>query len=560
MTVESALTTEDITALAARCYRSHPEFCRVFLADWFPSKMPWVHRGIIALIRRTTDFLLDFGFEEWQEETAEWTPKDLDKIITNFLDEETGKPIFELHVDPDGTVRITINACNSVVIVMPRGFAKTTLLNSITLSEICYHETDFFLYLSEAADHAERQLETVKGELESNEMLRLVFGDKQPPRQSSKKWASNYIETTDGTQMAAIGTGGKVRGFAKRGKRPKVLLFDDLQDQDSVESDSQRAKDNRWFWRAARPAKRKGGRDIILGTLLHKEAILNKAIANRQFTGVRFGAVDRQGDPLWAYMKDHAQLEDDKLAAAEAGELPGWYMEFMSEFKDDEAKMFPESKMVYIHKGLENFVAVGQALDPAISKSKKAAEAAMAVVGIDREGRKHVLDYHGQRGMDPYDMLEKFFDHHFKWIAHLPPETQKHGVEAVQFQAALLPILRTMMVEKSKTHGPKAYFEVLPIYHGQTQKEARIKGICKPLLWSGHLTFDQRWGKLHTQFVDFPGELVDGPDVVAMAIALLDPYVMLGLGENDNQVQAQLEADTAPPLHLVVGGNFRHAP
>lgn len=558
-----ALTQADLEALSQRCYRSPVEFCRIFLPDWFPTFMPWVHRGICALYTGRTEFLLDFGREVWRDGEGEWTLKGLEKILTNFLDEETKAPIFELVVHEDGTAEVLIHAKSSICIMMPRGSSKTTLVNALNLRALLYKDEDFFLYVSESGPHAARQLGTVKGELEgmdgipNNELIALVFGEHQPPRQSPLKWSENFIETLKGVMVGAVGAGGQVRGFGKRGKRPGLIVFDDLQDEEAVESDTQRTKDSYWFFNAARPAKKKGGRDIIIGTLLHDEAILNKCVRHPEFTAVRFGAIDRQGDALMEWYMTLEEVEAKKLAAAQMGELAGFYREYMSEIRGEETQMFPESKLVYVTKGLDNFVAIAQACDPAISESAKAAMAAFAMVGIEKNGHKHVLDFHGQKGMDPFDIIEKIFEFYFRWQKHLPPENRKVGIEAIAFQRALIPIMRTFQVEKSRTYGTDAYFEILPIFHGKVAKATRIKGILKPLIWAGQLSFQQRWGSLHTQFTDFPGTLVDGPDVVAMATALLDPYVLLGLGADGEK---QLVEDKAPPLHVVVGGNFRSAP
>lgn len=514
------------------------------------------------MLKGRADFLLDFGHEVWRDAECDWTPVQLEKILTNFINEHTGEPIFRLE-QSNGRFTISMEISNSVCIIMPRGSSKTTLINADNLHEALYHDEDFFLYVSDTADHANRQLETVTGELDEfegvpgNELINLVFGRKKPPRNSNLKWSEGYKETIDGVMFGAVGTGGQIRGFGKRAKRPGKITFDDLQDETSVESETQRAKDSRWFFRAARPAKKKGGRDIILGTLLHSDAILNKCIKSREFTPVRFGVIDRQGEALWSWWMDLDAIEEAKLAAAENGELAGWYMEYMSEFFDDGAKMFPESKLVYLAKSLENFVAVSMALDPAISEQRKSAMAAFAVSGIEKNGHKHILDFYGKVGMDPDAQIDKFFELHFKWFTSFSPDNQKHGIEAIAFQRALIPMVRTRQVIESRTHGTSAYFEVTPIFHGKVGKITRIKGIMKPLIWAGQVTFQERWGKLHTQFTDFPGELLDGPDVCAMAIALLDPFVMLNLGEDGLN---DLAKDTAPPLLQVVGGDFRSAP
>lgn len=562
-----ALTPEEKEQLAQKMWRSHSEFCRITLADWFPRKMPWVHRGIAALIEQKTDWLLDFGKEEWRDETAEWTPADLQKILTNFIDEKTGEPIFKLEFDEAGVPSITITAKDNVGIIMPRGFSKTTLLNSITLKKILFKDEDFVLYLSESGPHAERQLMTVRDEVADNDgdpqnpLIFELFGKIKPDRQSPKKWTEKYIETETGVMIGAVGAGGQVRGFSKNAKRPGILLFDDLEDEETVESDEQRKKTNKWFWSAALPAKRKhGGRAFILGTLLHNDALLTKVVKSLEFTVVRFGAIDRQNEALWEYMMNLEEIEAKKQNAAAVGELAGFYFEYMSQAHDDEARMFPESKLVYVLKGDDVFVGKALAHDPAISQNLKRADfAAFAVTGIEAGGHKHVIDYYGQKGMSPDDAVDKFFELHFKHMMRLPPENCKHGIEAIAYQRALISLVTGQMFQKSRQFGPRAYFEITPIFHGQVAKLARIKGILKPLFASGWMTLEGpgtpqgMFVDLHSMFVDFPGAKLDGPDVVAMSTRLLDPFAALGLGDEGIQ---DLEKDTAPPLSVVLGGRW----
>ncbi|KKL46798.1 hypothetical protein LCGC14_2341930, partial [marine sediment metagenome] len=65
--MKKALTKEEILALMEKASLDPVFFCRTFLAHWFPKPVPWVHRGILAILLRRVDFLLDYG--------------DLDKII-----------------------------------------------------------------------------------------------------------------------------------------------------------------------------------------------------------------------------------------------------------------------------------------------------------------------------------------------------------------------------------------------------------------------------------------------------------------------------------------------
>lgn len=546
--------------LAARCWRSPSEFCRIVLPHWFPTKMPWVHRGVLAMMTGHTEFLLDFGPEEWSDGAEEWTTRDLEKVLLNFIDEQTGHPIFDIS-EVDGKLHVGMTLREHCAFILPRGFSKTTLVNAMNLRDALYQAEDFFLYVSESAPHAERQLGTMKFELEDNEglpnnpVVTHLFGLHKPPRQSSLKWTENYIETLKGIMVGAVGRGGQIRGFGKRAKRPGKIVFDDIEDEDSVASDTQRKKDSGWFFNSATPAKRRGGHLFAIGTLLHTDAILNKLMSSPEWTCVRFGAIDRQGEALWPFMMTLEGIERKKIAAAAVGETPGFFMEYMSEYRTDEARIFPLAKLIYCHKGLECFVGVALALDPAISEAGTADFCAFGVVGIEAGGHKHTIDYFGARGMGADEQIDKFFELHYAWLSHLPLDRQLHGIESIAFQRALIGLVRGRQFLESRKHGDKAYFEVLPIFHGKIAKITRVQGVLRPLIWAGHFSFEHRWAELETMFTDWPSGKKDGPDVLAMATMLLDPFAALNIGDD----MGDLIRDRAPPLSQVVG-NFRAAP
>lgn len=562
---DSQISPEELEALRARTWRSPVEFARIFLPEWFPSKMPWVHRGLLALITGKTEFLLDFGTEVWQLETASWTMKDLEKVLTNFITEE-GDRLFHLDMDGDRPeIKIAFSK-RKHAFIMPRGYSKTTLMNLANLVGICYKVEDFFMYISETVGHASEQLSTIKKELEENDLLRLVFGDLVAPRQASNKWTEILIEPTNGTRVAVVGRGGQVRGKNKGAKRPARLIFDDLQDEESVDSEEQLKKDSRWFFRSATPALRKGGQVFVIGTLLAGESvptILNKLLSNREYACVRFSGIDRQGEALWANQFGNGytleQLEEMRQIAIEMGELEGYYLEYESRHVSDDAKTFPRSKMIRVSKELSRFVSISLVVDPAIGTKKTSDFCAFAVIGIEAGGTKHVIHTEGKKAMPFEDQVDKFFELHFRYLAHLPPEFQRHGVESIAYQKALHSTIKTQQFVRSREtieHGPfagqiagtRAYFEVEPIMHGKTGKDQRIKGILKPLYHAGNITFERVFPELESQLFDYPTGKDDFPDVLAMAVKQLDPFAALGAGD-----EADLAKDTAEPLDAMFG-------
>lgn len=581
------LTKEEVTALAARCYRSRVEFARVFLPTWFPTKMPWVHRGIIALRTGRTDFLLDFGEELWPEDilkgtVSHWTPSDLVKIVTNFVvvvteakldskgrvvEPEVTRPIFELDYDDDtGEIRDVriISPSLLTAIMMPRGFSKTTLENMLNLSDAVFEDEKFILYVSQTSTHSELQLATIRLQLETNDLLRAVFGNKVPERNDSNKWTDGLLELNNGVRIAALGRGGQIRGISKDAIRPSRIVIDDLQDEEGVRVEGQRQKDSDWFFRSLLPARKMFGTDIskvdFIGTLLHPEAVLPAVMADPDWQAVKFGAIDRQGEALWEYAFSLEKLAKERESYARQGKLDAFDYEYMSHLPRNDGAAFPLDRVTYVIRPDEWFEAVALVGDPAISENPKADFSSFAVVGMGKVGKIHIIDFYAEVGMDVNEQAEKFFELHFAHLANRDPTTVKHGIEAIAYQRALITTITTMQHEKSKTWGPRAYFEVIPILHGKQAKVARVQGILSPRTKAGHVSFQRHFPILETQLKDWPLGKKDGPDAVAMAIQLLDPYASLASNDDEESTDNLPGVGKLPPLTSQFRRQFARAP
>lgn len=556
------LTKQEIEELAARCWRSPVEYCRVFHPTWFPSKMPWVHRGLAALRTGLTDFLLDFGPEVWPEGVESWTPTDLVKLVTNFVVEvkpaikkegvviqpAVVEPIFVLDYDADGSIHgIRLNAVKkNTVFMLPRGYSKTTLINALNERDLNYGAEPFILYISETEGHADNQVMTVRRQLEENQLLRLVFGNQVPDRNSSLKWTDSEIELLNGTRLASLGTGGQVRGTSKDAQRPTLIVVDDFQDAEQCRnSETQRGKDLRWFVQVLMPARQlfgmKTSRMCMIGTMPHPEAVIAILMKDPDWTPVRFGALDRQNDPLWAYALDIEKLAKLRKSYEDKGMLDAFDYEYMSAVPINDGVAIPVDKIrVNIIRPSNWFVAKCVVADPAISENPKADFFSLACLGMSHNGDFNLIDFYMEVGVEFDEQSEKFFDMHFAHCLDLPPEQVKHGVESIAYQRALKSSIEDKQHRKSKTWGNRAFFEVTPIIHGRHEgsKIMRVQGILAPRIKSGHMEFSQPFPRLSSQLRDWGTENAkkDGPDVLAMGVALLDPFVgVISAPANDDE-------------------------
>jgi hypothetical protein len=142
-------------------------------------------------------------------------------------------------------------------------------------------------------------------------------------------------------------------------------------------------------------------------------------------------------------------------------------------------------------------------------------------------GHKHVCDFYARKGMSMQEQADEFFAMRMRW------NCTHHSVESVAYQAALGQVIRSMMFNQAKTHGAKAYFEVLDTWPAGRKVE-RVEGILQPMMASAWITFQQIWPELEVMFQDWPSAELDGPDAIAGAIATLEPqYAALSFGDSD---------------------------
>ncbi len=528
------LSREEINILLSMCFADPELFCVTFLPTKFSKKMPWVHKGLLAVLTGQVDWLL-----------RKCTLKELDKITRHFTWQEDPSdeksphhPIFKVHLDGTGKpIRIDMDRSKYTELIMPRGFSKTTLYGLAgMLYKILFNETKFIVYVSETATAAELQLGNVKFELASNPLIQLCFGILKPERLNELKWTSNFFQTTTGVVVAARGRGGQIRGLNVGGLRPDCILFDDVEDKESVRTSDQREKTREWFYGdlvPALPAMDPNGTIIGLGTVLHSEALLMTLKLDPEFTTMIFGAIDLDGAPLWEDNMTLEKLELKKKSYTLAGMLHAYYMEYESTLRAAEGQLFEERFFILKPEWRGELDAIALACDPAIGDDNSRSDFfALGAVGITTKGFLLALDIFMKKGVPPAEQVDRFFAMSEAW------NCTKHGVEGIAYQKALIFLIRGEMFRRKK------YFVIEDIRHGKTGKDERISGILQPRYANGYIAHYRRFPEYEAQLLDYPKGKKDGPDVVAMAITLLDPYAA-NMAEGDEH---ELEKDEYEPI------------
>ena len=208
-----------------------------------------------------------------------------------FLPERFYRPFGSIHekifdlIDDDSKQQVAIGA--------PRGTGKTSLVNfALAAKHILYKKTDFIVTVSMSAKHAIMQAENLKYELETNLLIKKVFGS-----QKSGNWSKEEWVTKDGIMMLPRGAGQQVRGMLHRNSRPGLILVDDLEDPEHLDSSEQRMKKKEWFFADVCNSIDRGSKDwriIVIGTILHEDSLLVNLIDDPDWDSINLPLCDDQ--------------------------------------------------------------------------------------------------------------------------------------------------------------------------------------------------------------------------------------------------------------------------
>jgi phage terminase large subunit-like protein len=233
---------------------------------------------------------------------------------------------------------------------------------------------------------AVEQLRNIKQEIETNPIILSLWGDIR-----GEKWTENHLTLKMSTGLVNIrakGAGGQIRGF-----RPDCIILDDIETDESVESEDQRKKLKNWLFKACLNTLLPGGQLLIIGTLISPLSVLADLLdtpngwVKKKYQAYVDG-VEEAGHELWAEMRPHEWLQQRKK------EIGSWA--FASEYMNDpraDASAPIKQNMIRFWETLPNQMNLVIAVDPAYSDDDKADYKTAAMVGIDEHANRYLIDY-----------------------------------------------------------------------------------------------------------------------------------------------------------------------
>ncbi len=202
----------------------------------------------------------------------------------------------------------------------PRGHAKSTLTTLILpLWCIVSRHRRFIVVISDTTEQAEEFLESIKAELAVNERLRedfpLACGE-------GRTWQAGKILTNNGVKVACWGKRKRLRGVRFGSRRPDLVILDDLENDENVDSPEQREKDRKWFFKAVMKVGGKYTVYLVIGTILHYDSLLARLLKRPGWTGKKWQAVIQwSNSPLWQRWETLFSNPDNAEAEKEADQF-----------------------------------------------------------------------------------------------------------------------------------------------------------------------------------------------------------------------------------------------
>lgn len=427
----------------------------------------------------------------------------------------------------------------------PRGNAKSTWATLVLiLWSAAYRYRAFPLILSETTSQAIDFISFIKAELETNERLAQDF-----PHLCGEGpvWRADTIITRNGVKIRGVGAGQKLRGMRHGSKRPDLVVGDDLENDESVESADQRKKLEKWFFKALMKIGQPNTVYIVIGTILHYDSLLSNLLKKPGWKGRKFKAVLKYSQSrLWekwesiftdiSIGKEEAEAKADEFFEANREEMlegtevlwpevesyyylmkmrisdgPAYFdSEKQNEPINPEDCLFREEWIQYYDEEEVDLKGIPHAgvVDPSMGKKSKKHDPSAILGGRLKNGIIY-LDIADIEKRHPDGIITDILAYHKK------DPFDKFGVETVQFQEFFKDTL------DKEAHKAGLTLNTVEIKNN-TDKYLRIQTL-QPWIKNGWIRFRKSMRKLVEQLTRYPmADHDDGPDALEMLKSLIE--------------------------------------
>lgn len=355
---------------------------------------------------------------------------------------DTPSPTPEFHRE---CWRLYCSDARMAAVAAPRGHAKSTgLTHDYALAVALFREEQYIIIVGASEEMAIEHLGDIANELRENEELIRAF---KISRFVTDQKTDIIVECEDGYQFRIMARGSeqKIRGKKWRGRRPGLIIGDDLEDDEQVENKDRREKFSRWFYRACVQALRDKGKIRVHGTILHEGSLLAGLMKHSSWAHRLYRAhasFDDFSEILWPEKFSAERLRGIRQAFIEKGDSAGYSQEYLNDpFDNDSAFLRKDDFVSMEEKDHEKPKLFYVGTDFAIGKGQTANRTCFVVGGEDVDNLLHFVDVRVDRWVIN-DIIQEFFNIQSAW------HPQVFYVEKGQIWSAIEDILNAEMLKR----------------------------------------------------------------------------------------------------------------
>lgn len=394
-----------------------------------------------------------------------------DVYCKTFLDEAFSLPWCSFHHDVFAAYKSPLRL---VEFLAPRGVGKTVLTinglgsHSILFDPVCTNKGNILIGCKTEPEAVDRT-DTIRRELESNEKIKSFFGTMK----GDGNWGKEKFDILNQSlriqcRVQARGVGSALRGVLAGTSRVSKMFLDDLTKKDEAEDPEIGKRHLQWLLMEALPTlDPRWGRAFMLATMVGPYSLASLVSKLPEWYVKFYSIIDEEGQPLWPEMYPLEWIRKTRAAYEAAGDLEGFYLEYMNlpvnleegHLNYGDIQYFDDSEVEKIP------MFFGISCDPAISEGRGSDASGIVVASITSGGKTLIWECKETRKSNPFDLARMLIDlgKHYKVGAV--------GIERRGFQM----VIKEWLDLKAKEEGLP--FEIVGTMGGNEKdaKAIRIK-------------------------------------------------------------------------------------
>lgn len=473
-------------------------------------------------------------------------------VLSNDSTAELKSPQFHYNLSD-----LLLNETSHAAVEMFRESGKSSYaLRTFPLYCLAYPDKkrDFIVIIKGNQTLASNKLKELVEEYNNNPLVRhnLVTVKEQNSQAFSVDVKNEKGEIIN-IRIEAYGKGASIRGLSNQDRRPKIIILDDIQDQEDARSETVTETDWNWFLSDI-IFLGKNARVFLIGNNLGERCVIERVINNAdnlKFKAIRIPVIV-DGVPTWEEKQNLKEIEEERNSYAAMGKLDIWYAEKMCQALAEESRIFKdEDYRYYSPHRKEDLISrcnLYACLDPASSTNPSACYRAITVVGVDADNYWFVLNVEYGR-WDSAETIDKIFN-----------VVRKYGLNTFHIEKGwYVQVIEPFLTKEMQKRN--VFFNVVPLEHGKVgSKLERIK-ILQPRFKAHTVYFPDTadWlGELKSELAgvtkdEIKSEYIDCVDALAMTEQVALPPVNSSISYHESFKRSQVNANNNQSLFEIAG-------